>query len=66
LSRSDEDKERLMECIGNVLAGEVRILYGSRVKIIAINYRYFLVIEIFYKYTFSLVVNRIHDIRRII
>jgi hypothetical protein len=55
-----------MECIGNVLAGEVRILYGSRVKIIGYDYQKKGILVQYLDNKDIAVVNRIHDIRRII
>jgi hypothetical protein len=61
-----EDKERLMECIGNVLAGETRILYGNRVKIIGYDHQRKGILVEYLDNREITVINRIHDIRRII
>jgi hypothetical protein len=60
------DKEQIMECIGKALAGEQRILYGHRVKVIGYDHsRHGILIQ--YTDTKELVVlNRIHDVRRLI
>ncbi len=66
MSRLAEDKEKLMECIGNALAGEVRILYGNRVKVIGYDYQRKGILVEYLDNREIAIVNRIHDIRRII
>jgi len=61
-----EDKEKLMECIGNALAGEVRILYGNRVKVIGYDYQRKGILVEYLDNREITIINRIHDIRRII
>ena len=66
MSRLSEDKEKLMECIGNALAGEVRILYGNRVKIIGYDYQRKGILVEYLDTKDIAIINRVHDIRRII
>jgi len=63
---STEDKEKLMECIGTVLSGESRILHGYRIKIIGYDHtRKGILIQYIDSKEFA-IINKIHDIRRLI
>jgi hypothetical protein len=63
---SVEDKERIMECVGSVLSGENRVLYGHRIKIIGYDHtRKGILIQYTDTKEFA-VINKIHDIRRLI
>jgi hypothetical protein len=55
-----------MECIGNALAGEVRILYGNRVKVIGYDYQRKGILVEYLDTKDIAIINRVHDIRRII
>jgi hypothetical protein len=61
-----EDKERLMECVGTVLSGETRVLYGHRIKVIGFDHtRKGILIQYTDTKEFA-VINKIHDVRRLI
>jgi len=63
---TSEDKEKLMECIGNILSGESRVLYGHRVRIIGYDHTRKVVLVQYVDTKEFAVVNKIHDIRRLI
>mgnify|MGYP001770614145 CR=1 FL=1 len=61
-----EDKEKLMECVGTILSGENRILYGHRVKIIGYDHTRKGILVQYADTKEFVVINKIHDIRRLI
>jgi len=66
LSRDTTDKERLMQCIGEVLAGEQRILYGHRVKIIGYDHQRKGILIQYVDTKEMAIITRVHDLRRVI
>jgi len=63
---SEGEKSKLMECIGLVLAGKIRIIHGYRVKVIGYDHtRKGIVIQYLDTYQTS-VLTKIHEVRRLI
>ena len=63
---TEGEKNKIMECIGTVLAGRIRILHGYRVKILGYDYmRKGILIEYLDTREISLL-TKVHEIRRLI
>jgi len=63
---SEGEKNRLMECVGLVLAGKIRVLHGYRVKVLGYDHiKKGVVIQYLDNKEIS-VLTKIHEIRRLI
>ena len=63
---SEGEKNKIMECVGTVLAGKVRILHGYRVKVLGYDYMHKGVLVEYLDTREVSILTKVHEIRRLI
>lgn len=63
---SEGEKARLMECLGLILAGKIRIIHGYRVKVIGYDHARKGIVIQYLDTRETSVLTKIHEVRRLI